>query len=47
MKEYLPLNQNDLVITNNQNYIINEGTNNILVKSGVVTNLLKYNFDYL
>ena len=43
MKEYLPLNQNDLVITNNQNYIINEGTNNILVKSGVVTNLLTYN----
>ena len=29
MKEYLPLNQNDLVITNNQNYINNEGTNNI------------------
>lgn len=43
MKEYLPLNQNDLVITNNQNYIINKGINNILVKSGVVTNLLTYN----
>ena len=43
MKKYVSLNQTDLNITSNENYIINNGSLDILVKSGVATNLLTYN----
>ena len=43
MKQYQILEATDFTIDTNENYLITNKTKNILVKSGVVTNLLTYN----
>ena len=43
MKEYLVSKEESLFIDTNINYVIDNNVNNILVKSGVTTNLLTYN----
>ena len=43
MKKYQILEVENFTIDSNENYLLSEKTKNILVKSGVVTNLLTYN----